>query len=76
MSVRVSSRKLTGSPVHRVDTYVGVTPEGDRQATVWAYKYRAQPIPLRDPELVRQMIDDLGGVLAYLEDGTLPEAAS
>lgn len=72
MTVRTSTRTLTGKPATSIDVYLGVAPGDVPQATIWANKYRAQPIPLRDPAVVRELIKDLGDVLAHLE-GRLEE---
>ncbi|WDS52071.1 hypothetical protein SEA_CARON_45 [Microbacterium phage Caron] len=72
MSVRKAERPLTGKPATSFDVYVGETPDGIRQATLWANKYRANAIPLRDADVVRELIRDLGVVLEHLEPSPPP----
>ncbi|WWV91879.1 hypothetical protein GMYAFLOJ_CDS0049 [Microbacterium phage phiMiGM15] len=60
---------MTGQPVHRIDVVLGYGPDGLPKVNVDGIKYRAIPLPVRDPDVIRGLIVDLHLALAHLESG-------
>ena len=66
---RPAKRPMTGKPTPRIDVVLGFAPDGSPKVNVDGYKYRAIPLPVNDPAVIRGLIVDLHVALAHLEAG-------
>jgi hypothetical protein len=65
VSLRFTTRPMTGRPCPEIAVAWGYGPEGRPAVTL--HPYGREHVPLTDPRVVRGLIDDLQAGLAHLE---------
>lgn len=63
-----ATRAMTGVPVSSIDVRLGRHRDGTPAVAIDGHKYRAIPLPIVDPAMIRELIADLEVAAAHLEN--------
>lgn len=71
MSVRRTTRRMTGEPRQTVEVRIGLAPDGGPRVALDGLLYRDRPLVISSVDVLEELIDDLRDVVDHLAPRTM-----